>query len=368
MTRKRGRKRLAMWSALPPYLGGKRRLCPLIFREVDRILPRRLWPRLTFLDAFLGGASVSLYAKAQGLRVVATDIAERSIVVGEALIANSRVRLNREDILRLAAPDDRPPGRVEQNYAPKVFTRAQARLLDRALTMARETGDVAKGALLRLLAIRVAMLAHPMSQVRGGTIHRVVSGEYESISPACVRHYVDAPRLTRPERLWELARQINAGVFTGHAEVRRADVVESLPEIAADIAYFDPPYPGVMSYEREYKVIDEILEGQSRPTSPFTAKDGASMLDGLFERAAHIPLWLLSLGNAVVTIAELGAKMARHGRETKAIALRYQHLPAVSTQEKKRENREFLVVGWDPKASLSRDLASKSTAGAGEKA
>ncbi len=62
---RRGRsRRLKMWSALYPYLGGKRRLCPLIFREIDRVVPRRLWPSLTFLDAFLGGGSVSLGAKA----------------------------------------------------------------------------------------------------------------------------------------------------------------------------------------------------------------------------------------------------------------------------------------------------------------
>ncbi len=109
-----------------------------------------------------------------------------------------------------------------------------------------------------------------------------------------------------------------------------------------------------MSYEREYKIIDEILEGASRPTSPFTAKDGASMLDTLFEKATHIPVWILSLGNAVVGIEELEAKMARLGRQTKAIALRYQHLPAVATEEKKRENREFLVVGWDPEATVVR--------------
>jgi adenine-specific DNA methylase len=126
-------KRLAMWSALCPYLGGKRALCPLIFREVDRLLPRREWRDCTFLDGFLGGGSVSLYAKAQGFRVVATDIAERAIVVGKALIENSRVRLTREDVLQLVAPTDDPPGRVEQKYVPSVFTAPQARLLDRAL-------------------------------------------------------------------------------------------------------------------------------------------------------------------------------------------------------------------------------------------
>src|SRR5881397_3020995 len=96
----KSRKKLTLWASLPPYLGGKRRLCPLIFREIDRLVPRRLWARLTFLDGFLGGGSVSLYAKAQGFRVVATDIAERAMVIGRALIENSRVRLTREDVVR----------------------------------------------------------------------------------------------------------------------------------------------------------------------------------------------------------------------------------------------------------------------------
>src|SRR4030095_6826879 len=113
----RSRKKLSMWSALYPYLGGKRRLCPLIFREIDRVLPRRLWPGLAFLDAFLGGGSVSLGAKAQGCRVIANHIAERSIVVGQGLIENSRVRLTREDVLRLLAPRSELPGPVERDYS-----------------------------------------------------------------------------------------------------------------------------------------------------------------------------------------------------------------------------------------------------------
>jgi hypothetical protein len=132
-------RRLHLWSALPPYLGGKRRLCPTIFREVDRILPRRHWPGLTFLDGFLGGGSVSLYAKAQGFRVVSTDIAARSLAIGQALIENSRVRLTHEDVLRLAKDDGAAPGRVETEYSPSTLALNQARLLDRALRVAAET-------------------------------------------------------------------------------------------------------------------------------------------------------------------------------------------------------------------------------------
>src|SRR5215471_21432678 len=125
----RRNRRLSMWGALPAYLGGKRRLCSTILREVDRILPRRQWPGLTFLDAFLGGGAVSLYAKAQGFRVVATDIAERAIVVGQALIENQRVKLTREDVLKLAATRQGDPGPIETKFCPSVFAANQARFL-----------------------------------------------------------------------------------------------------------------------------------------------------------------------------------------------------------------------------------------------
>jgi adenine-specific DNA-methyltransferase len=336
-----------MWYALPPYLGGKRRLCPLIFREIDRLVPRRHWPGLTFLDGFLGGGSVSLYAKAQGFRVVATDIAARAIMVGQAVVANSRVRLIREDVLRLLAPRSGPPGRIETQLVPSVFTMNIGRFLDAALETAAQTGDVAKAALLRLLAIRVALLSHPMSQVRPGTVYRATTGEWESITESCRYHYVEGLRLTTPAKLWEVAQMLNAGVFQGEATVIQRSILEVLPEIRADVAYFDPPYAGVMSYEKEYRIIDQLLEGSARPTSPFTARDGAALIDTLLERAGHIPVWLLSFGNEVTALEELEAKMARLGRRTKAIAIKYQHLPAVATEEKKRDNREFLVVGWD---------------------
>lgn len=355
--RPRSRRKLAFFGGLFPYLGGKRRLCPIIFREIDALLPRRHWAGRTFLDGFLGGGSVSLYAKAMGFRVVSTDIADRAITVGRALVENSRVKLTREDVIRLLTPNPEPPMRIEREMVPSVFTQNVARLIDRALAQARVTGDPAKSALLKMLAIRVALLLHPMSQVRKGTIHRMSTGEFEAITDSCVHHYVEGLRLTRPDRLWDLAQQINAGVFQGEGKVIQGSVFDVLPTIAADIAYFDPPYPGVMSYEKEYRVIDEILEGTTRPTSPFTARDGATMIDGLFERAPHIPIWLLSLGNAVVTLGELEEKMRRLGRETRAIEIKYQHLASVATAEKKAANREFLVIGWDPAARLFQEAS-----------
>ena len=64
----------------------------------------------------------------------------------------------------------------------------------------------------------------------------------------------------------------------------------------------------------------------------------------------------MSLGNEIVSIGDLEEKMTRLGRETKAIEIKFQHLPAVATEEKKERNREFLVVGWDPAAELFNEL------------
>ena len=189
-------KRLGFFGALFPYLGGKRRLCPLIFREIDKLLPRRLWPGRRLLDGFLGGGSIALFGKALGFNITATDIAERSIVVGRALIENSRVRLTREDVLRLLTPIAGSAGRIEREMVPAIFTKNLARFIDKALSLANNTADPAKSALIRMLAIRLALLEHPMSQVRKGTIHRVATGEYESITESCVHHYVEGMRLS----------------------------------------------------------------------------------------------------------------------------------------------------------------------------
>jgi len=355
----RSRKKLGMFDALPSYLGGKRRLAGVIFGEINKVIPRKHWASLTFLDAFMGGGSIALSAKARGFgKVVGTDLALRSVTVGQAVIANRRVKLTKQDVVRILAPHGAPPGRVEREMVPNIFTHSQARAIDNALAIATKAEDVAKAALFRLLAMRLAMLAHPYSQIRAGTIHRLDTQEYENITPSAVYPYIDGLRLATVEKLWTLAQLINGGIFEGEAEVHQVDIIEALPNIRADVMYADPPYASVMSYEREYRILDQILEGFNRPTSPFTAKGGAGQIDRLLERATHIPLVVVSFGNAACTLEELEAKMTRLGRTTKAIAIKYFHLPAVATPKKKLENREFLVVGVDPGSALIKGEAA----------
>ncbi|MFH0764563.1 MAG: DNA adenine methylase [Candidatus Omnitrophota bacterium] len=81
--------KLKMFDALLPYFGGKRKLCPVIFKRISKYIPREQWQGKVFVDAFMGSAAVGLYAKAQGLRIVCNDIAERSYIAGKALIENN---------------------------------------------------------------------------------------------------------------------------------------------------------------------------------------------------------------------------------------------------------------------------------------
>ena len=80
------RRQLRFLDALPPYFGGKRKLLD----PVAKALPPPTEARV-LVDAFLGGGSVSLWGKRRGYRVIANDIAERSVIVGRALIENDRV-------------------------------------------------------------------------------------------------------------------------------------------------------------------------------------------------------------------------------------------------------------------------------------
>lgn len=99
-----------MFQALPPDFGGKRKMVPQIFRRVP---PPAEVP--VFVDAFMGGGSVALYAKARGYRVIANDIAERSAIIGRAILANGTVRLHEEDDARvLLSPHPASDGYVEK--------------------------------------------------------------------------------------------------------------------------------------------------------------------------------------------------------------------------------------------------------------
>lgn len=292
----------------------------------------------------MGAGSISLLAKAYGLEVHCNDVAYRSALVGHALIANSSVTLSDADVaLLLRQPEGDYPRTAEKHFSPSVFSLEHARFLDQALHWAGSGSfPEAKRCLVELLLVRWALRCQPMSQLRGTDARAAAEGDFDRVSPRRVGHYIASLGLLRPQAVMAMARQINRSVFPGRGSVSQTDAVAFLNRTQADVVYLDPPYPSTTTYEKEYRALDILLEGRELPPSRFSGEPRA--LEELFQAAVHIPVWLVSLGNAVLDLEGLLDLIRPHRPNIKSVEVPYCHLGSIATEEKNARNREFIVL------------------------
>lgn len=338
--------RLRIFDSLPAYMGGKRKLVKAIFKVIP---PANTAP--VFADAFMGGGAVSLMAKALGYQVKANDVAERSFIVGKALIENNRTRLDSYDIARLLQERE-APGFIRENFTPEVFLSKHAAFLDLALATAREM-DGAKRYLCMLLLIKFIFYVRPYSKFSSPNAFNIPMEErrIEYIKQRTYHASIKAALRPILDVLFELAELINTGVIDNSREneMHRLDVRDFLNKVTADVVYFDPPYAGTSDYNETYHVLDQILEGRIFPAqkSEFSKKDGYRLLKEVFEAARHIPVWVLSIGNAGgknECMAELIDMMSTY-REVKPFRIKYRHSVEVASEEHKAKNEEYLLLG-----------------------
>lgn len=335
---------MRMLRALPAYFGGKRRLLGAIFRPLPGPAEAPV-----FLDPFGGGGAVSLCAKARGYRVICNDVALRSYVVGKALIENDHVTLSREDLVRLAVPVEEV-GYAQTHLAGHVLPAAHARFVDVLLARARNHDSMIRWLAL-LLVIKHVLRLRPMGNFGAKTIMRqAAAGAWEQMNPHYLRDLVVRGVPRHPIRMAEAIRQqINAGVF-GNGQVNEAhqgDAFEFLGRVHGDICYMDPPYSGTQSYERSLKPLDDLLRGApaDAPPSPFSTEPPEKILPRLFEAADHIPVWVLSYGNARIDLPALMDLVRRFRPQVEGRAIRYVHCTGLAGEESRRRNQELLVVG-----------------------
>jgi len=337
------------FDGLIPYFGGKRKLAPRIFREIARVHPRETWSSLRLVDPFLGGGSVSLYAKAQGFGVLCGDIAERSFIIGRALIENDSVRLTRDDVLRLFTLPADHPHLLEEGWAPDHMPPDIARFLDGAFAAAEGVGDDAKRALLRLLLLKYLFWLRPHSKFSSPNAFNrpFVEGRWDDIK-ATYKHAIAANAAHPLEPLLALARDINRAVFPG-AQRCRAVKGDALATIrageGAEVLYLDPPYGGTLAYEEEYRILDDLF-GEPMEPSPYSSGDGLRRFGELLAECGSYPLWVISYGNALADLDEVRA-MIEQFRPTRAVELAYAHLGAVASLAKREANREFILLAGE---------------------
>ena len=279
-----------------------------------------------------GGGAVALWAKAQGFAVVAGDAAERGAVVARALIANSRVRLRREDLLAaLACPPPSNAGRPRMD----IFTPEQERALHGVLAAADRSADPL-ASLVRLVALKAALRAFPMS-LPNATDAVAAAGDFDRVSSRRLRHYVRARSRFGYAGLWRLAEEVNGGVFGGTGRAYRGDALDAIRTTAADVVYLDPPYPGTTGYGETYAVLDALLG--DRP-----AAGAVPTLTDLLEAAADIPWLVLSYGGPRLTLDAVAELVGRFRTVERALAIPYPRLRAIAKEATNAASREFLVV------------------------
>lgn len=314
------------FSGLPPYLGGKRKLVPLIFSALAGAIPPTTWPALNFLDPFVGGGSVSLAAKFYGFDVAAGDIAERSLVVARALIANSRTKILPADITRLLRglrpADDHGTGGLESPFAD--------------LLVRSESFTEPLRSLLNLAIINSYLRIFPMSLPSASDSRHVVARDWDRISSRRLGHYLRALNRPLEMTLQTAALAVNRSVIGGRGNVVAGNALDTIADSNADIAYVDPPYPGTSGYDAKYRPLDELL-GDDRPP------ESAPALDELFEASAEIRTVVFSYGGPTVTIESLVTGIERHRPVTSAMAVPYRHLKSIA----KEGTNEYIIVCSD---------------------
>ena len=335
---------LRIFRSLPAYFGGKRRLLGAIFKALST--PSNA---PTFVDAFLGGGAVSLYAKARGYRVICNDVAERSCIIGRALIQNDSVTLSHEDLVRFSQPS-KEQGYAETNLSPDVFPVDHARFLDNVLFhTAGRIGHLHD--LARLMAVKQALALRPMGNFGAKKImHQAAAGEWEDMNPHYLKDLIKRGLPRHPIRLAEkLLPKINAGVFSNgqQNEAHKGDVLEFLSKTDGDICYLDPPYAGTQSYERAMKPLDELLNGGPLEVAPnpYSTEPPDVTLPRLFEAASHIPTLVISYGNQKIDLLGLMDLMRKHRPNVTGEAISYAHCIGLASAESRKKNQELLVIG-----------------------
>jgi len=181
-----------------------------------------------------------------------------------------------------------------------------------------------------------------MSMLRGTDARAAADGDFDRVSPRRVGHYLRARRLLSPAAWWQLAQEVNLGVFAGQGEAHQGDALKFLQRIEGDAVYLDPPYPGTTAYEREYAVLDRLLEGTTYAPSPFSGS--IPPLEHLFHACRHVPIWVVSFGNAGMSLEDLLEHIKCHRTVRRVVELPYAHLRSIASEAKSERNREFVVL------------------------
>ena len=342
-----------IYEALPAFLGGKRKMVDIISSH---------FRGETIADVFMGGGSVSLKVKEMGKRVISSDIAYRSKIIGEALIKNQRDKITEQDVygLFLSAKHNKF---IEKNFTPRHFEIKTAKFLDTAFANVRKTESIRKKLLELLLYKFIICQRNFGSFVVGKQDNEMIASGNEiellelTASDSRVKKIKNILSHPLPV-LMNQRKQINAGIFNNFQknEVYQMDVFEFLKLMKKrkepiGTAYFDSPYKNSTEYSKHYEILDKILEERldvKIDDKAFNKEDALKNFERLFSLSEFIPRWVISMGHVPNSGGGIkGEELLRVVEKFKPAKIYYlDHVWAINnlSGKKQEENVEYLIV------------------------
>ena len=301
----------------------------------------------TVADAFSGSAVVAYMYKTKGLRVLANDRLRYCYHAARAIIENNDTRLSDEDVEELLADNPDAGTFVLETFAGLYFADGVHELIDTVRANCDKFSGYKRD--LALFALGKTCMSG-----NGGFGHFSSSTHYSERE--------DSPEEFK-ERLRKNVARINALVFDNGKKCKafRMDINDFLPEVKADLAYFDPPYATEFSttnYEKSYHFVEglmtywdgltirkntktKLFESDHRPVTKSTATPFFLTFLG---NAAHIPYWIVSYrDHAFPREDEMRCIVSSFGRDVQVHAKNHLYSLAARHGEPSRA-KEMLFV------------------------
>lgn len=284
----------------PQYLGAK-----YIHRGwIAQFIPENA---MTVLDAFSGSQSIAYMFKQLNKKVITNDFLSFNNIIGKALIENPGYKLDSDDIDILFSNNSNPKdfNLMEDLYTGLFFLSEDAAFADSFRSNIHKLCNEYKQA----LALTIMCRSMTRKVTMGHFAH--TQALVYAADPARIKRNRS---LIRPlkDLFLDLLPEYNAAVFDNMKNniSYNKNILDLLPTLnKIDLVYFDPPYCNSHAdYQSFYHLLETYVEYwkdkqfingtkryEPKRYSGFDKNSEAiSNLKLMFERANHIPTWLVS--------------------------------------------------------------------------
>ena len=233
----------------PQYLGCKSKILSWIFKHIPNDIK-------TMLDGFAGSQSFSFHSKKLGYKIYTNDFMSYSHQIGLSLIENKNEILTEQDLQILFSSNVNKNDLMERLFTNIFFTKEDCIFLDNF----RANVDLLSNNYKKSLALTIVNRALTRKTTMGHFAH-LQALNYAN-NPERVKRNPNIAKCVQDVFL-QLINDYNAAVFDNNCDNKSYcnNILELLPNVNVDLAYFDPPYCGSHAdYQSFYHLLETYTE------------------------------------------------------------------------------------------------------------